>query len=181
MGFGKFSGALLVGNFGAMGNNTAGRINAFGNRGEFLGELRRPNGQVISIPGLWGMKFGAFENADPEACEPVYVLNWMCTVASRAEPGAASESEFAAAFSSFACSWSWWWPHWTRTTVPAPAWPPVGPPSTGPGDWPWHDFSNPPTSTLGICGYQYTVTDTITRTRTRYWPGIGTAICVEQQ
>jgi uncharacterized protein (TIGR03118 family) len=65
-GFGKFSGALLVGNFGANGK-FAGRINAFGNRGEFLGELRRPNGQAISIPGLWGMKFGAIEDGDPDA------------------------------------------------------------------------------------------------------------------
>lgn len=51
--FGKFSGALLVGNFGD------GRINAFDlASGDFLGALRAPGGKPISIDGLWGIQFG---------------------------------------------------------------------------------------------------------------------------
>ena len=51
--FGRFSGALLVGNFGD------GRINAYNFRtGQWLGNLRRPNGNPISINGLWGLRFG---------------------------------------------------------------------------------------------------------------------------
>jgi uncharacterized protein (TIGR03118 family) len=60
LGFGKFGGAILVGNFGD------GQINAFDNRGSFLGTLRRPNGQPIVINGLWALMFGAFTGADPE-------------------------------------------------------------------------------------------------------------------
>jgi uncharacterized protein (TIGR03118 family) len=59
LGFGKFGGAILVGNFGD------GRINAFSNRGEFLGPLSGRNGQPIKIEGLWSLKFGMFEGADP--------------------------------------------------------------------------------------------------------------------
>ena len=52
-GFGRFSGALLVGNFGD------GRINAYDpNTGQWLGTLRRPNGDPIAIDGLWGLRFG---------------------------------------------------------------------------------------------------------------------------
>jgi hypothetical protein len=51
-GFGMFSGALLVGNFGD------GRINAFDSTtGAFLGQLPDPAGQPISIDGLWGITF----------------------------------------------------------------------------------------------------------------------------
>jgi uncharacterized protein (TIGR03118 family) len=51
--FGRFSGALLVGNFGD------GRINAYNFKtGQWLGNLRRPNGNPISINGLWGLRFG---------------------------------------------------------------------------------------------------------------------------
>jgi len=60
LGFGRFGGAILVGNFGD------GRINAFGNRGEFLGQLSRRNGQPIAIDGLWSLKFGMFQGAAPE-------------------------------------------------------------------------------------------------------------------
>jgi uncharacterized protein (TIGR03118 family) len=60
LGSGKFGGAILIGNFGD------GRINAFGNRGEFLGQLRNRNGQPITIEGLWALKFGRFQGADPE-------------------------------------------------------------------------------------------------------------------
>jgi uncharacterized protein (TIGR03118 family) len=59
LGFGRFGGAILVGNFGD------GRINAFDNRGQFLGQLRLRNGQPIKIDGLWALKFGGFQGADP--------------------------------------------------------------------------------------------------------------------
>jgi uncharacterized protein (TIGR03118 family) len=52
-GFGRFGGALLVGNFGD------GRINAYDRTtGERLGELRGANGRPIVIDGLWGLMFG---------------------------------------------------------------------------------------------------------------------------
>lgn len=51
-GFGKFSGALLVGDFGD------GHINAFeSHTGFFLGQLHDQIGQVLTINGLWGLKF----------------------------------------------------------------------------------------------------------------------------
>ena len=53
MGFGRFGGDLLVGNFGN------GRINAYDMRsGMWEGTLRRPSGAVVSIDGLWALKFG---------------------------------------------------------------------------------------------------------------------------
>lgn len=52
-GFGRFGGALLVGNFGN------GHINAYDTRtGAHLGELRKPNGRPIAIDGLWALRFG---------------------------------------------------------------------------------------------------------------------------
>ncbi len=54
--FGRFSGHLLVGNFGD------GRINAYeeGANGkfEYRGELRHGDSQPISIDGLWALQFG---------------------------------------------------------------------------------------------------------------------------
>jgi uncharacterized protein (TIGR03118 family) len=51
--FGHLSNTLLVGNFGD------GRINAFDLRsGEPLERLRTPEGQPITIDGLWGIAFG---------------------------------------------------------------------------------------------------------------------------
>ena len=51
--FGRFSNALLVGNFGD------GRINAFDPRtGEFLGMLRDKQGKPIVNEGLWALRFG---------------------------------------------------------------------------------------------------------------------------
>ncbi len=51
--FGRFSNALLVGNFGD------GRISAFDARtGEFLGQLRGPDGRRLAISGLWAIAFG---------------------------------------------------------------------------------------------------------------------------
>lgn len=49
-GFGKYSGALLVGNFGN------GRINAFDTKtGKYLGQLAYRKGDPIAIKGLWGL------------------------------------------------------------------------------------------------------------------------------
>jgi uncharacterized protein (TIGR03118 family) len=51
--FGKFGGALLVGNFGD------GTINAFGPlSGRFLGTLRDRDNRRLRIDGLWGIQFG---------------------------------------------------------------------------------------------------------------------------
>jgi uncharacterized protein (TIGR03118 family) len=59
-GFGRFSGALLVGNFGN------GRINAYDPAsGEFLGRLRHEDGSPIEIEGLWALRFGNGVTGDP--------------------------------------------------------------------------------------------------------------------
>jgi len=62
-GFGRFSGDLLVGNFGD------GRINAFepqsNGRFEFRGQLRDSSGQAIEIDGLWALEFGNGGAAGP--------------------------------------------------------------------------------------------------------------------
>lgn len=51
--FGKFGGALLVGNLGD------GTINAYGPRsGRFLGTLRDTRGRRLHMDGLWGIAFG---------------------------------------------------------------------------------------------------------------------------
>jgi uncharacterized protein (TIGR03118 family) len=51
--FGKFGGALLVGNFGD------GAVNAYDRHtGNFLGQLSDSTGAVIHIEGLWGLTFG---------------------------------------------------------------------------------------------------------------------------
>jgi uncharacterized protein (TIGR03118 family) len=52
-GFGRFSGDLLVGNFGN------GHINVYSpSTGAHLGQLQQPDGQPIVIDGLWGLRFG---------------------------------------------------------------------------------------------------------------------------
>jgi uncharacterized protein (TIGR03118 family) len=52
-GFGEFSHDLLVGNFGD------GRINAFSlNTGHFDGQLIDPQGNSLTINGLWALRFG---------------------------------------------------------------------------------------------------------------------------
>lgn len=51
--FGRFSGALLVGNFGD------GRISAFSPwDGRFLGQMRNRQGRRVEIDGLWALRFG---------------------------------------------------------------------------------------------------------------------------
>jgi uncharacterized protein (TIGR03118 family) len=58
--FGRFSNALLVGNFGD------GRISAYDARsGEFLGQLRGPDGRRLAISGLWGLAFGNGLSSQP--------------------------------------------------------------------------------------------------------------------
>ena len=52
-GFGRFGGALLVGNFGN------GRINAYdASTGRSMGQLRGAHGHPIAIDGLWALRFG---------------------------------------------------------------------------------------------------------------------------
>jgi uncharacterized protein (TIGR03118 family) len=59
-GFGRFSGNLLVGNFGD------GRINAFdGQTFEPRGHLKRPDQKPLVIDGLWGIGFGNGAGAGP--------------------------------------------------------------------------------------------------------------------
>jgi uncharacterized protein (TIGR03118 family) len=50
--FGRFSGDILLGNFGN------GKINAFDSDGNFLGTLRDMNGKQLSIDGLWTITLG---------------------------------------------------------------------------------------------------------------------------
>jgi uncharacterized protein (TIGR03118 family) len=59
-GFGRFGGALLVGNFGN------GRINAYDpDTGEFLGRLKNEDGRPIEIDGLWALRFGNGVTGNP--------------------------------------------------------------------------------------------------------------------
>jgi uncharacterized protein (TIGR03118 family) len=61
-GFGRFSGNLLVGNFGD------GRINAFARASsgwEARGHLKDANHRPIAIDGLWGIGFGNGANSGP--------------------------------------------------------------------------------------------------------------------
>lgn len=61
-GFGKFSGDLLVGNFGD------GRINVFDlHTGAFKATLEDRNGHPIAIPGLWGLQRGTDKSGGKEA------------------------------------------------------------------------------------------------------------------
>jgi len=59
-GFGRFSGAILVGNFGD------GRINAFDSNGNLLGQLQDGDGKPIEIDGLWSLTFGGAANSDAD-------------------------------------------------------------------------------------------------------------------
>jgi len=51
--FGRFSGDILVGNFGN------GKINAFTSDGRFIDELDRPDGKALVIDGLWTVTLAA--------------------------------------------------------------------------------------------------------------------------
>lgn len=56
--FGRFSGEILVGNFGN------GKIHGFDSDGNFLGTLRDPTGKPIAIDGLWTLTLGGGRNSD---------------------------------------------------------------------------------------------------------------------
>jgi uncharacterized protein (TIGR03118 family) len=57
--FGRFSRAILIGNFGD------GKINGFGTTGHFRGQLKDPSNKTIVIDGLWALVFGGALNSDP--------------------------------------------------------------------------------------------------------------------
>jgi uncharacterized protein (TIGR03118 family) len=58
--FGRFSGDVLVGNFGN------GQINAFDSDGNFLGALRDGNGKPVAIDGLWTLTLGGGRNSNSD-------------------------------------------------------------------------------------------------------------------
>jgi uncharacterized protein (TIGR03118 family) len=58
--FGKFSGKILIGNFGN------GQISAFGDRGEFLGELEDGYNRPVRIGGLWTLTLGGGGGSSPD-------------------------------------------------------------------------------------------------------------------
>ena len=55
--FGRFSGQILIGNFGN------GKINVFDSAGQFLGTLRGDRGKPIVIEGLWTLTLGGGRNS----------------------------------------------------------------------------------------------------------------------
>ena len=58
--FGRFSGDVLIGNFGN------GQVNAFDTDGNFLGALRDGNGKPIAIDGLWTLTLGGGRNSNTD-------------------------------------------------------------------------------------------------------------------
>ena len=58
--FGRFSGDILVGNFGD------GKIHAFDSDGKFLGALRDGEGKPIMIDGLWTLTLGGGRNSSSD-------------------------------------------------------------------------------------------------------------------
>jgi uncharacterized protein (TIGR03118 family) len=58
--FGRFSGDILVGNFGN------GKINVFNSHGRFIDELDRPNGKPLVIDGLWKLTLGGGRTSSPD-------------------------------------------------------------------------------------------------------------------
>lgn len=59
--FGRFSGEILIGNFGN------GKINVFNSRGRFIDELDRPNGKSLVIDGLWKLTLGGGRTSSSDA------------------------------------------------------------------------------------------------------------------
>jgi uncharacterized protein (TIGR03118 family) len=58
--FGRFSGLILIGNFGN------GKINVFSSQGQFIDELDRPNGKPLVIDGLWKLILGGGRNSSSD-------------------------------------------------------------------------------------------------------------------
>jgi uncharacterized protein (TIGR03118 family) len=59
--FGRFSGRILIGNFGD------GRINAFESDGRFIGELEDVHGNPLVIDGLWTLTLGGGRGSRSDA------------------------------------------------------------------------------------------------------------------
>src|SRR5262249_14567713 len=58
--FGRFSGNILVGNFGN------GKINVFNSHGRLIDELDKPNGRPVKIDGLWKLTLGGGRTSSPD-------------------------------------------------------------------------------------------------------------------
>ena len=58
--FGRFSGEILVGNFGN------GHVNVFNSQGKFIGKLDQPNGTPLVIDGLWKLTLGGGRTSSPD-------------------------------------------------------------------------------------------------------------------
>ncbi|SIT45768.1 conserved exported hypothetical protein [Paraburkholderia piptadeniae] len=58
--FGRFSGKILIGNFGN------GRINVFNDDGTFVDQLEDANGNPLAIDGLWTLTPGGGRNSSPD-------------------------------------------------------------------------------------------------------------------
>ena len=58
--FGRYSGKILIGNFGD------GRINVFGNDGEFITSLKDTHDKTIVIDGLWALTLGGGLASSPD-------------------------------------------------------------------------------------------------------------------
>jgi uncharacterized protein (TIGR03118 family) len=62
--FGRFSGAILVGNFGD------GKINAFDSDGDLLGDLKDGKGKPLVVDGLWTLTLGGGKGRAPTRSIP---------------------------------------------------------------------------------------------------------------
>ncbi|KUZ61800.1 hypothetical protein WI38_01525 [Burkholderia ubonensis] len=58
--FGRFSGKILIGNFGD------GRIDVFDDNGRFVEQLENAAGNPLSIDGLWTLTLGGGRNSSPD-------------------------------------------------------------------------------------------------------------------
>jgi uncharacterized protein (TIGR03118 family) len=58
--FGRFSGNILIGNFGD------GKVNVFDSKGKFLDQLRDTNNDPIVIDGLWTVTLGGGAKSSPD-------------------------------------------------------------------------------------------------------------------
>jgi uncharacterized protein (TIGR03118 family) len=58
--FGRFSGDILIGNFGN------GKINAFDSDGNFLATLKDAKGKQLVIDGLWTLVLGGGRNSSSD-------------------------------------------------------------------------------------------------------------------